>query len=190
MVESVRLRRLRWRLRGAWQWPTFAVATALDAVLVARLPFQGTGGDAAGAILLVGFINLLAVAVFAPFAGLALRRRRPDLPFIIARDYAGTALLVAIFAALLVSGVLHRSARLASEADRTAVFLAVHEYILREEPSFAGGLGTMDTRQMEDERYRACVYQAGDRHPLCFYVNTDQSPAGIVRDTERLPNRS
>ncbi|MDA0181862.1 hypothetical protein OJ997_16280 [Solirubrobacter phytolaccae] len=190
MVESIRLRRLRWRLRGAWQWPTFAVATALGAVLVARLPFQGTGGDAVGAILLVAFINLLAVAVVAPFLGLALRRRRQDLPFIIARDYAGTALLVAIFAALLLGGIVHRSARLGQEADRTAVFLAVHDYVLREAPAFAAGLGTLDSRQLEDERYRACVYRSGERHPICFFVNTDQSPAGLVRDTERLPNRS
>ncbi len=59
MVESVRWRRLRWRLRGAWQWPTFAALTAIDALLVARLPFQGTGGDVVGAILLAGFLNLL-----------------------------------------------------------------------------------------------------------------------------------
>ena len=49
MVESIRLRRLRWRLRGAWQWPVFAVLTVVDAVLIARLPFQGEGPDALGA---------------------------------------------------------------------------------------------------------------------------------------------
>jgi hypothetical protein len=38
MVESVRWRRLRWRLRGAWQWPAFVVLTVADAVIVARLP--------------------------------------------------------------------------------------------------------------------------------------------------------
>ena len=43
MVESVRWRRLRWRLRGAWQWPAFIVLTLVDALLVARLPFQGEG---------------------------------------------------------------------------------------------------------------------------------------------------
>ena len=31
MVESVRWRRLRWRLRGAWQWPAFIVLTIVDA---------------------------------------------------------------------------------------------------------------------------------------------------------------
>lgn len=189
MVESVRLRRLRWRLRGAWQWPTFALVTALDAVLITRLPFQGTGGDAFGAFLLAGFVNLLAVALVAPFAGMALRRKRRDLPFLIARDYAGTALLLGICALLLVGGLIHRGARLDQQADRAAVFTAVSDYVLREQPDFAGGLATLDTRQLEDERYRACVYRSGERLPICFYVNTDQSPAGLVRDTERFPNR-
>ena len=120
MVESVRWRRLRWRLRGAWQWPTFALLTVLDALLVAWLPFQGEGGDAVGAVLIVGFFNLLAVAVVAPFLGMALRRRRPDLPFVIARDYAGTALLVTIFLALLAGGLLHRGPRVDQQHARAA----------------------------------------------------------------------
>ncbi len=66
----------------------------------------------------------------------------------------------------------------------------MHNYVLREEPEFAAGLGTLDTRQLEDERYRACVYRADDRLPICFFVNTDQAPPGLIRDTERLPNRS
>jgi len=190
MVESVRWRRLRWRLRGAWQWPAFGVLTVIDAVLAAVLPFHGDGADAVGAILFAGFLNLLTVAVIAPFAGMALRRRRRDLPLLIARDYAGTALLVLVCVALFAGGLAHRSARAAERADRTAVFTAVHEYVMAEEPAFAGGLATMDTRRLEPERYRACVYRAGERLPICFFVNTDQTPAGLIRDTERLPNRT
>ena len=89
MVESVRLRRLRWRLRGAWQWPTFVVLTVVDAVLLVRLPFQGEGADLFGALIVAGFFNVLAVALLAPLGGMLLRRRRRDLPFMIARDYAG-----------------------------------------------------------------------------------------------------
>ena len=137
MVESDRWRRLRWRLRGAWQWPTFALLTVLDALLVAWLPFQGEGGDAIGAVLIVGFFNLLAVAVVAPFLGMALRRRRPDLPLVIARDYAGTALLVTIFLALLVGGLLHRGPRVDQQNARAAGETAVRDWLAREEPAFA-----------------------------------------------------
>jgi hypothetical protein len=189
MVESVRWRRLRWRLRGALQWPTFAVLTVLDAILVAWLPFQGEGGDFWGAVLLVAFLNLLTVAVLAPLAGLVLRRRRRDLPFVVARDYAGTALLVGIFAALLLGGVLHRGARADQQSARATAEAATRAWLAREEPSFAP-ITVVDTRELAPDEYRACAYTAADDDPICLFVNTDQHPPGLIRDTERLPNRS
>ena len=187
MVESVTWRRLRWRLRGAWQWPVFVLLTAVDTVLIALLPFQGEGTDPLGALLLATFFNLLAVAVVAPLAGMLVRRRRRDLPRVIARDYAGTALLALITAGLLVGGLSHRAAVVAERADQRAVFAAVHEYVLAREPAFAAGLGALDTQRLEDERYRTCVHGA-ERLPLCLFVNTDQAPAGVTRDPSRLPN--
>src|SRR3954447_19649845 len=144
MVESLNWRRVRWRLRGAWQWPAFAALTVFDALLAARLPFQGEGADVIGAVLFATFVNLLAVAVLAPFAGMALRRRRRDLPRFIARDYAGTGLLLAITLGLLCGGLLHRSALADERADQRAVFVAVHKYLLAEEPLFAPHLASLD----------------------------------------------
>ena len=187
MVESVRLRRLRWRLRGAWQWPTFAALTVADAVLLALLPFQGEGADAFGALIAAGFFNVLTVALLAPFGGLLLRRRRRDLPFAIARDYAGTALLLLVTAGLVAGGLVHRTQLERERAERVAVYAAVHDYVVRTEPAFKPGLSTMTTLRVEPARYRACVL-GSEELPLCFYVNTDQSPPGLVRDTERYPN--
>jgi hypothetical protein len=187
MVESVRWRRLRWRLRGAWQWPAFIVLTLVDAFLVARLPFQGEGADAIGAFLVAGFLNLLAVALLAPACGWLLRRRRRDLPFMIARDYAGTALLLVITLAILAGGLTHRSAVLEERADQRAVFAAVHDYVVESAPQFVGGLGTLDNLKLETDRYRACVL-GPEQLPLCLIVNTDQSPAGVTRDPSREPN--
>jgi hypothetical protein len=187
MGESVRWRRLRWRLRGAWQWPAFVVLTLVDAVLVARLPFQGEGTDAIGALLVAGFFNLLAVALLAPLFGLLLRRRRRDLPFMIARDYAGTALLVLIAAGLLAGGLSHRSAVIDERADQRAVFAAVHDYVVQAEPRFVAGLETMSTWRLATDHYRACVEGPEDL-PICLFVNTDQSPAGVRRDTSRERN--
>ena len=42
-VERLWWPRLRWRMRGAWQWPAFAVLTLLDGVLLTKLPFYGRG---------------------------------------------------------------------------------------------------------------------------------------------------
>jgi hypothetical protein len=187
MVESVRWRRLRWRLRGAWQWPAFIVLTAVDAVLVARLPFQGEGTDAMGAFLVAGFFNLLAVALLAPVFGWLLRKRRRDLPFLIARDYAGAILLVLITCGLLAGGLVHRSAVLDQRADQRAVTRAVGMYIAHSAPRFIGGLGALDSLRLEPDHYRACVMGA-EQLPLCLFVNTDQSPAGVTRDPSREPN--
>ena len=187
MVESVRWRRLRWRLRGAWQWPAFVVLTAVDAVLIARLPFQGEGADAIGAALVATFFNLLAVALVAPFLWLLLRRRRRDLPFMIARDYAGTALLVLTTCGLFAGGLIHRSAVIEERADQRAVVAAVNHYVAAAAPRFMVGLGTMDRVRLETDSYRVCV-MGTERLPLCLFVNTDQSPAGVKRDTSREPN--
>src|SRR4051794_8585677 len=187
MVESVRWRRLRWRLRGAWQWPAFIVLTVIDAVIVARLPFQGGGTDAMGAFLVAGFFNLLAVALLAPAFGWLLRKRRRDLPFVIARDYAGTALLIAIFCAVLAGGLVHRSALIEERADQRAMFGAVHNYVVETEPRFVVGLGAIDSVRLEADHYRACV-TGPEKLPLCLFVNTDQDPAGVTRDPSREPN--
>ena len=97
--------RLRWRLRGAWLWPAFIGLTVVDGVLITLLPpYTGTPPGLVGGLLLAGFANLLLTAVVAPFAGRALRRRRPDLPRPVALDQAGTALLCALTVVLLRRG--------------------------------------------------------------------------------------
>ena len=43
-MERASLTRLRWRLRGAWQWPTFVVLLVVNAVLLSELPLAGESG--------------------------------------------------------------------------------------------------------------------------------------------------
>ena len=65
------------------------------------LPIAGDGpGGVLPGVLLAGFANLILVAAVAPLAGRRLRRRRPDLPRVVADNYAGTALLLAFAAAV------------------------------------------------------------------------------------------
>jgi hypothetical protein len=188
-VERVWPRRLRWRLRGAWQWPAFAALTAVDGVLLAELPFTGDGTDLFGGILLAGFINLAAVALLAPLAGRALRRRRPDLPRLIASDYAGTALLAAITTALLAGGLLHRPALADERDDERAVAAAVHDYVLTQAPGeYRAGLGALDAIRIVPDEYRACVPGDDPSRWLCLIVSTDQRPPGITIDEDQAPN--
>ena len=181
MVESVRWRRLRWRLRGAWQWPAFAVLTVVDAVLVARLPFQGEGADAIGAVLVAGFFNLLAVALLAPLLrdGCCAAAGR-DLPFLIARDYAGTALLVLIFA-----GAARRRADpplgpcVAERADqRGGVRRPCTTTWSASEPAFAPASASW-TRCGSSPTATAPASTGRRALPICLFVNTDQSPPGL-----------
>jgi hypothetical protein len=188
-VERVWVRRLRWRMRGAWQWPAFALLTVVDALLLTRLPFydEGPGTFVAG-VLVATFFNLLAVAVVGPLLGLRLRRRRPDLPRVVASDYASTAVLVVICAGLLAGGLLHRPALAAERAEVAAVAASTHDYVVANEPSYRDGLGAMDAMRVEDDLYRSCVPGADPRRWLCLFVSTDQEPPGVTADPDRAGN--
>jgi hypothetical protein len=186
------LRRLRWRRRGAWMWPAFLAFTVGDALLVHFLPLSGASIAIVPAFLIAAFFNLLAVAVAAPMAGWVLRRRwRPDLPKTVAHDYAGTALLFVVAAALVVAGLLNRDAADEARADFTAQSAAVRRYVTAHAPpAFRRNLDHADTLKLDADLYRTCVPGPDPRRDLCFYVNTDQHPPGLRRDPSREPNES
>jgi hypothetical protein len=188
-VERVWVSRLRWRMRGAWQWPAFGVLTLLDAVLLTRLPFYGEGpGSFVAGVLVAGFANLVAVAVIGPLVGLRVRRRRPDLPKVIAADYAGTAVLGLICAGFLVGGLIHRPAVEAGKAELAAVAASTHDYVVTQAPAYRAGLAGMDAMQIEDDLYRSCVPGPDPQRWMCVFVTTDQSPPGVTEDPDRAPN--
>jgi hypothetical protein len=188
-AERLFWRRARWRLRGAWQWPVYVVLTVADGVMLARLPFtgDGTAGVVPG-LLIAGFANLLAVAVVAPLAGRRLRRRRPDLPRLVANDYAGTVALTCVSLALLAGGILHRPARNAERAELAAVAATTHDYVASREPAYRAGLANIDAMRVEDELYRSCVPGDDPQRWLCLFVTTDQRPPGVTEDPDRAPN--
>jgi hypothetical protein len=182
-------RRLRWRMRGAWLWPSFVVLTLVDGVLLHRLPFYDVGaGDLARGVLLAAFANLVCAAVIAPLVGRRLRRSRPDLPRLIANDYAGAALLCTLTAAFLAGGLLHRPAVRAERDDRRATFAAVHTYVVAQAPRYRTGLALVDTRRLAPDFYRSCIPGSDPRRPLCLLVNTGQRPAGVSVDPVHTPN--
>jgi hypothetical protein len=188
-VERVWARRLRWRMRGAWQWPAFGVLTLLDALLLTQLPFYDEGpGTLLAGVLVAMFFNLLAVAVVGPLLGLRLRRARPDLPRMIASDYASTGVLVVITAGMLVGGVLHRPALAAERADVAAVAASTHDYVLQQAPEYRDGLPAVDAMRVEKDLYRSCVPGPDPRRWLCLFVTTDQRPPGITVDPDRAGN--
>jgi hypothetical protein len=189
-MENVRLTRLRWRLRGAWMWPTFIALTVFDAVLLGALPIAGESGpDFVPGLLLAGFLNLFAVAVIAPLVGFALRRRRTGLPRIVANDYAGTVLVVAVTVALLAAGLIHRPAIQEAKRDRAVSLAAVQRYVLTRAPmQYRAHVGLADTVRMDGDLFRTCVPGAAPDRALCLFVDTSQSPPGVTLDRSRAPN--
>lgn len=188
-MERLWWSRLRWRMRGAWQWPAFLVLTGADGVVLNELPFyEGGPGGLVPGVLLAGFANLFCVAVLAPLLGRAVRALRPDLPRAIAANYAGTALLLGLTAGLVAGGLAHRPAVRAEEEDRRAQTAAVRAYVRAHAREFELGLSAADTLRVEDELYRTCVPGPDPKRPLCVFVSTGRRPAGLRVDHDRAPN--
>ncbi|QEC46946.1 hypothetical protein FSW04_04630 [Baekduia soli] len=181
--------RLRWRLRGAWQWPVFVVATVVDAVVLARLPFAGGRSDLLGSVLAAGFMNLIVIAVVSRAGGALLRRRRPQLPREIAADHAGTAGLAGLAVLLVVGGLLHRPALTAGDATRAEAVAAARAYAAHHAPAeYAGNLGRSDTWTQASYLYRTCFPGADPRRDWCVIVRTDEPSPVVRRDPDQRPN--
>lgn len=177
-------------MRGAWLWPTGIALTLAEAVLLVRLPPYGTvgPGSLASAFVLAGFANLFLIGAIAPLIGRRLRRRRPDLPQVVAADYAGTTLVCLLAALVVVAGILHRPVLAGVEDDRRAVFAAVHSYVSSTAPDYQNRLVGADSVRIEDEMYRACVPGEDPKRWLCLIVKTEQRPASVTLDKDRVGN--
>jgi len=189
-VESLWRARLRWRLRGALLWPAFVVLTLVDAVLLGWLPIAGDGGTGFVPALLVGFFfNLVAVAVLAPIAAALLRRRRRDLPKVVATDRAGTVLVVLVTAGLLLGGLAHRSEVVEARHDFAMQQMAAQRFIARQAPpEFRARARESDSLKLEDDLYRTCVPGNDPERHFCVLVRTDGVPPGITVDDSRETN--
>jgi hypothetical protein len=189
-VESLWRARLRWRLRGALLWPTFVLLTLLDAVMLGRLPIAGDGGTQFIPALLLGFLfNLVMVAVAAPFAAMLLRRRRPDLPKVVATDRAGTILVCMVTLGLLAGGLSHRSEVLDAQHDFAMQQFAARQFVSRRAPpEFRSRAAESDSLKLEEDLYRTCVPGDDPKRHFCVLVRTDAVPPGVAVDDSRETN--
>jgi len=182
-MERLWTRRLRWRLRGAWLAPLLVVLTVADAVLLARLPPAGAGADLVGGLLLAAFLNLVAVAALAPLLAVALRRWRPDLPRVIARDRAGAALVVLVTAGLAAGGLAHRDTLARNRAAMAEALARGQAWIGARAPAeFRRHVALADVVAIVEGRvFRVCVPRPTDAaRAWCAVVPTDVPyPRGI-----------
>lgn len=182
--------RLRWRRRGAWLWPTFALLTLVDAVIGHLLPPVGQTQTVISAALVACFLNLIGVLLLSRPIGALIRRRRPDLPAIIARDYAGTAVITCITAAILLTGIVHRHTILANERSMQDAAARAQAWIGDRAPApFRRNLKSVTVFTIEaGSIYRACVPDAHRTRTYCVIVNTHLPFASSVRFDGYEPN--
>lgn len=192
-AERFWTRRLRWRLLGAWRWPAFAVAVAIDAVLLHTL---GTGVrfNIPVSIILAGFGNLGLLAAADLVTRFAERKRAergiddPHLP--VAADRGTVALLAAGTVGLAASGLathhLIVSDTNATTTNARAVERWVNSYAT---PMYRRNLETANTARLAAGYFRTCVADDARRHYLCLLVDTRRNPPKVVRDPSEEPNR-
>lgn len=182
--------RLRWRWRGALQWPLFVVLTVAEALLLGELPIAGDGGtDLVPALLLAFFFNLIGVAAVAPLVSLRLRRRRRDLPKVVADDYSGVAMLGVVAVGFVVGGLIHRPHMQDAEHDLVVQQATARRFVATQAPpEFRARVAESDTLKLGEDYFRTCVPGPNPTRWFCVFVETDQRPPGVTIDESRVSN--
>jgi hypothetical protein len=176
------LTRVRWRRRGAWLWPLFLVLVVIDAIVGHDLPPQGDSQTLAAAALLGCVLSLLALVLFTRPFGALLRRLRPDLPVVIARDYIGRALVLAVTATLTIAGVVHHSSVVAHHRSMQDAMARAQAWIGDRAPAeFRRNVQFMTAYTIQPGIYRMCVpaQGAGPRNYCVIVKESVPFPGGV-----------
>jgi hypothetical protein len=189
-MDAVWLGRLRWRRRGAWLWPTFVGLTLVDGVIVNGLPMAGDGQSVVGGVALALVLNLVFVLIVARPLGALLRRRRGDLPVGVARDYAGTAAVLGVTAAMLALGLLHHHVLVREQRAMDDAVVRAEAYIGDHAPAtFRVNVVHSDTYAIEPgSLYRTCVPSLDGARTYCVVVDRGLPFAQSVRPAGSEPN--
>jgi hypothetical protein len=165
--------RMRWRRAGAWLWPSFVVLIVLDGVIGHLLPPAGTTETVVAGALLGLVLNVIAVLLLSRPLGMLIRRFRPDLPSVVARDYGGTAVVFAVAAILLTAGLVHRPAIQARQRDVNDAIARAQAWIGDRAPDeFRRNLQFVSLLTIQPGTiYRACVPSVHGDRSYCVIVN-------------------
>jgi hypothetical protein len=171
-MDRAWLARARWRYRGAWLWPMFAVLSLADGLIGHALPVSGHQQSVPGGVVVGLALNLLAVVLLSRPLGAVLRRRRRDLPKAIARNYAGTLCLILISCGFVAAGLATRSDLRSDDADYRDAFVRAAAYIGDRAPAqFRRNLAHADTFTIQTGSiYRTCVPNPARTRTYCVIV--------------------
>ena len=173
-MERGWLHRLRWRHRGAWLWPVFVAAVAVEAALGHLRPPAGETESIAAAAIAGLALNLLAVLLLSRPLGALIRRARPDLPAVVARNYAGTSVVLAVTVALIAAGLVHHATVVANQNAMRDATVRAQAWIGDRAPAeFRRDVRFSNTFAIQPgSLYRTCVPGQRRVRSYCVIVNT------------------
>jgi hypothetical protein len=189
-MDGAWLVRMRWRRRGAWLWPAFVALTAADAVIGHSLPPAGESQNVIAAALAGLVLNLIAVILLRRPVALILRRMRPDLPMVVARDYAGVAAVLVVSAGLLAAGLSHRSWVLADQRTMADATARAEAWIGDHAPAeFRRNVRLLSTVVIQaGSIYRSCAMNDDHTRTYCVIVKDNLPFANSVTFDGYEPN--
>jgi hypothetical protein len=190
---------MRWRLRGAWQWPAYALLTVLDAVILHELPPVREGVDFVPALIVSSFGNLFLMGVVAPWLGRRLAERERaaggnGIPLAVRaevlKDRTAAVLLTIATVGLLIAGLGNQPAVVAETEDVEDAIALLERYVPANAPhEIQRNLEIVNTDRLEEGYFRMCInYDERDR-AWCVFVNVKAEPPTIVRDPSEVPNQ-
>jgi len=182
--------RMRWRRAGAWLWPSFVVLIVVDGVVGHLLPPAGTTETLVAAGLLGLVLNVIAVILLSRPLGMILRRFRPDMPTVVARDYGGTVVVFAVTIALVSVGLAHRPAIEARQRDISDAIARAQAWIGARAPDeFRRNLQFVSLLAIQPGTiYRACVPSVDGKRSYCVIVNRNLPFPRSVKFSGDEPN--
>ena len=171
-MEAAWIARARWRWRGAWLWPMFVATALLDGFIAQTRPFIGDHQSIAGGVLAGLILNLLAVLFVSRPLGALLRRRRPDLPVMVARNYAGTFAVLLVSAGLAGAGLARHPSIVERQRALADAIMRAEAYIGDHAPAtFRANARATDTFTIEAGTiYRTCASSQDRRRSYCVIV--------------------
>jgi uncharacterized membrane protein YhaH (DUF805 family) len=155
-------------------WPTFLVLTVLDALIGHALPPQGDSQTLIGAALVAVFGMLIGIIVIAPALAVAIRRVRIDMPRVVAHNYAGTAVILALSVVLLAAGLAHHPSVQADRAALADATARARDWVRLHAPEdFRQSLGSAQSYAIQQGVYRTCFTTFPTQRTFCVVVEHD-----------------
>jgi hypothetical protein len=189
-------RRLKWRLRGAWMWPTFAVLTLLEGVVMHKWPPTGFRiNDVVIGVILALFANIFLVGVVAPWLARRLIERDRQggrterFPPEIYLDRTATALLAIAAVGVLAAGLANirvstaETDALKEAGDRAETYVNAHA-----DDEVKQRLNGANSARLGEGFFRVCVPRIDARRQYCVFVDTRRDT--VRKDPSTLPNKS